>query len=147
MPAQECFAARQATPTPPPAEKPPKEAKKALPEPPMIQGTVWFAFDSDKLDRNAKMRLAELVEQINQNADYRVIMAVGHASRVGSAEYNLELSKRRVNAVKAELVARGLDRSKIEVSAKGFDSPLVDPERTTEDRDKNQRVDIKVIMD
>ena len=44
---------------------------------------------------------------------------VGHTDSRGSAAYNLELSKRRVNAARSEFVAMGIDSSRLSTAYKG----------------------------
>ena len=61
---------------------------------------VFFAYDSAELDERAKAEL----DKIGQNGIYRVD---AWASNEGSTEYNLALSQRRANAVKAYLENRG----------------------------------------
>lgn len=61
---------------------------------------VFFAFDSDELDARAKTEL----DKLGQNGIYRVD---AYASNEGGAEYNMELSQRRADAVKKYLEERG----------------------------------------
>ena len=61
---------------------------------------VFLAFDSDELDARAKAEL----DKLGQNGIYRVD---AYASNEGGAEYNMELSQRRADAVKAYLEERG----------------------------------------
>jgi outer membrane protein OmpA-like peptidoglycan-associated protein len=65
-----------------------------------VKETVFFAFDSDKLDDNAKATL----DKLGQNGVYVVR---GYASNEGSAEYNKALSLRRAEAVAEYLRNRG----------------------------------------
>lgn len=44
---------------------------------------------------------------------------VGHTDSRGSADYNLELSKRRVNAARSEFIAMGIDPSRLSTDFKG----------------------------
>ena len=65
----------------------------------------------------------------------------GHADRSGSAQYNQRLSQRRADAVAAELVARGVPRNIIMVSAYGESRPLV-PTADGVREPQNRRVEI-----
>ena len=62
--------------------------------------TIFFAFNSDELDDRAKAEL----DKLGQNGIYVVD---AWASSEGSTEYNLKLSQRRADAVKAYLEERG----------------------------------------
>lgn len=67
---------------------------------PSIKESIYFAFNSTELDERAK----ETLNQLDVNEVY-VIDA--WASSEGNAEYNLKLSQRRADAVKAYLESRG----------------------------------------
>ena len=65
-----------------------------------VNETIYFAFDSAELDDRAK----EALNNLDQN---RVYVVDAWASNEGSTEYNLKLSQRRADAVKAYLEGRG----------------------------------------
>lgn len=62
--------------------------------------TVFFAFDSDELDERAKAEL----DKLGENGIYCID---AYASSEGSTKYNVALSQRRADAVKAYLEGRG----------------------------------------
>ncbi len=53
----------------------------------------------------------------------RFIVA-GHTDSVGSREYNLDLSKRRAEALIDFMVQNGIDRSSLQAEGYGFDKPI-----------------------
>lgn len=65
-----------------------------------VNETVYFAFNSADLDDRAK----ETLDKLGQNGVYVVD---AYASSEGNTEYNLKLSQRRADAVKAYLEGRG----------------------------------------
>ena len=73
-----------------------------------------------------------------------VIIAVGHTDSVGSDAYNQKLSLRRSQAVKAYLVSKGIDKTRIYTEGKGEKQPVAD-NKTKEGRAKNRRVEIEVV--
>jgi OOP family OmpA-OmpF porin len=73
-----------------------------------------------------------------------VIIAVGHTDSVGSDAYNQKLSLRRSQAVKAYLVSKGIDKTRIYTEGKGEKKPVAD-NKTKEGRAKNRRVEIEVV--
>ena len=76
--------------------------------------------------------------------DYEVTI-VGHTDYIASNAYNMKLSKRRAEAVKAKLIELGLDPSRIvETIARGEEEPIAD-NSTTEGRAKNRRVEFKLV--
>jgi OmpA-OmpF porin, OOP family len=69
----------------------------------------------------------------------------GHTDTTGRAEKNLTLSQARAEAVRAYLISKGVPGEQL--SAKGYGSTqlLVDPERTQLDRERNRRVELRVL--
>src|SRR3954463_8826598 len=118
-----------------PPPPPPVVAPAPAPAP---ARTYLVFFDWDRADLTARAR--EIIAEAAQNAG-RVqttrIEVAGHADRSGSPQYNQRLSQRRADAVAAELVARGISRSEISVTAFGESRPLVptaDGVRETQNR-------------
>lgn len=64
-----------------------------------------------------------------RTADVRAIEITGHADRAGSAEANLALSRRRAEAVRNALLARGLSRHvRVRIVAAGEAQPIIQTE-------------------
>lgn len=72
--------------------------------------------------RAQAQRLASAIKQVSA-AGTRFVVG-GHTDAVGSREYNLELSKRRADALVDFLVSSGVDRSRLQPEGYGFDKPL-----------------------
>lgn len=72
--------------------------------------------------RAQAQRLASAMKQVAA-AGTRFIVG-GHTDAVGGREYNLELSKRRADALVDFLVSSGVDRSRLQPEGYGFDKPL-----------------------
>jgi OOP family OmpA-OmpF porin len=90
-----------------------------------VSARVLFAFDQAALQSAERLKLALLVEKIS-GAAFERIDAIGHADRIGTEAYNLALSQRRAEAVKAYLVSRGLDPGAVRTYAKGESEPVTD---------------------
>jgi OOP family OmpA-OmpF porin len=73
----------------------------------VAQGTVRQAANDAKASRVTNLRVA------------------GHADRAGADDYNMALSLRRANAVKAELMKNGIAADQIAVIGRGESEPLV----------------------
>ena len=104
---------------------------------------TFFDFDKSVLKPVAKAKLDDLVDKI-KSINLEVIIAIGHTDSVGSDEYNQKLSMRRSNAVKAYLVSKGVDKTRIYTEGKGESQPVAD-NKTKEGRAKNRRVEIEVV--
>lgn len=89
-------------------------------------GTVNFAFDSADLNPASKAAVDSLVGQVKSKGSINLIKLSGHTDRIGTEEYNLDLSLRRAGAVAAYLTENaGLDPQIIEISGKGESNPVV----------------------
>ena len=104
---------------------------------------AFFDFNKSVIKPEAKAKLDDLVDKIKA-INLEVIIAVGHTDAVGSEEYNQKLSMRRSNAVKAYLINKGVDKTRIYTEGKGEKQPVAD-NSTKEGRAKNRRVEIEVV--
>lgn len=89
-----------------------------------------FGFDSAELSEAGKQQLAEAVGLHADDYIHRVNVE-GYTDQIGSPQYNLKLSQQRADAVKAELVARGIPAERIRTSAMGSADPVVTCEGVT----------------
>ncbi|MCM1512728.1 MAG: OmpA family protein [Oxalobacter formigenes] len=104
---------------------------------------AFFDFDKATLKPEGKAKLDEIVAGL-QNMDVEVVVAVGHTDSVGAEAYNLKLSERRAEAVKAYLVSKGVDPQKVYTEGKGEAQPIGN-NKTREGRAKNRRVELEVV--
>jgi OmpA-OmpF porin, OOP family len=119
-------------PAPPPPPPPAPVAKpEPKPEPPKkpavvnLASTELFEFDKAVLTPEARAKLdSEVVAKLRDLKDVKFIVVNGHADRLGSAQYNQKLSERRAEAVRAYLVAKGVDPSKVETLGFGKTLPV-----------------------
>jgi len=124
-------------PTPAPAPEPKVEAPPAPapiavapvePPRPVIQKLtlstdVLFDFGKAELKDSGKQRLDQLVSEI-KGADVDEIVAVGHADRIASDDYNQKLSEARAQAVKDYLSQVGARSNVITAEGKGESQPV-----------------------
>jgi outer membrane protein OmpA-like peptidoglycan-associated protein len=80
--------------------------------------SVYFAFDKSNLDAKARKNIDKAIQKLNENPEMKVELR-GYCDFPGSNNYNLKLSERRVNAVKAALVKAGIAEDRIAVQAQG----------------------------
>ncbi|EFE87750.1 OmpA family protein, partial [Fusobacterium periodonticum] len=88
--------------------------------------------------------LNNLKDFIEQN-NYEVTLE-GHTDSIGSNQYNIGLSRRRAEAVKAKLIEFGLAEERIVgIEAKGEEYPVATNE-TPEGRLQNRRVEFRLVQ-
>jgi len=104
---------------------------------------AFFDFDKSVLKPEGKAKLDDVASKV-KNINLEVIIAVGHTDSIGSDAYNQKLSVRRAEAVKAYLVSKGIDKSRVYTEGKGEKQPVAD-NKTAAGRAKNRRVEIEVV--
>ena len=110
----------------------------------MLRG-VNFEFDRSELTVNAKTILDSVASELEEH-DRIEVEVVGHTDSRGSDSYNQKLSERRANSVVQYLVGKGIDASRMQPVGMGEASPVADNE-TDEGRERNRRVELKIIAD
>lgn len=103
-------------------------------------GLVFFDSGSDRLNQRAVAYL-DRMEPAIWFACSDAVVITGHTDRVGSATSNLELSRRRAEAVRDALVARGVPGNLLSVHGAGEADPFV-PTADGAAEPQNRRVDI-----
>jgi OmpA-OmpF porin, OOP family len=89
--------------------------------------------------------LDEVVQMMKENRRIEIQLE-GHTDNQGSSQANLELSQKRVDAVKKYLVSKGVGRDRIKTKAFGGTQPITN-ETTPEARGRNRRVEMRVMKD
>lgn len=108
-----------------------------------FEADAFFDFDKSVLKPAGKAKLSDLVSKL-QGTDIEVVVATGHTDSIGTDAYNIKLSLRRANAVKAFLVSKGVPADRIFVEGKGESQPVAS-NKTREGRAKNRRVEVEVV--
>jgi OmpA-OmpF porin, OOP family len=148
-------------PTPAPAPKPapqslpaapPPAPKAAAPKPEKVTtaSTVNFDFDRYVVRPDARTKLDDLVGKL-RNVTLEVVIAVGHADRLGSDSYNMKLSTRRADSVKAYLQSKGIAASRVYTEGKGEGQPVKECKGNTKTKEliaclePNRRVELEAV--
>ena len=120
-------------------EEPPEEMTIVLDD-----RALNFEFDKSVVKPQYNEMLTNLKDFIEKN-DYEVTI-VGHTDYIASNAYNMGLSKRRAEAVKAKLIEFGLAEDRIVgIEAKGEEYPVATNE-TAEGRLQNRRVEFRLVQ-
>ena len=83
-----------------------------------------FDFDRWALKSDLVAKLDAVADML-RGSKYEAINIVGHADPIGSEGYNQGLSQRRAEAAKRYLVGKGIDASRINITARGEADPVV----------------------
>ena len=108
-----------------------------------LQADTLYDFDKATLKPEGKATLDKIAADLKK-IKLEVIIAVGNTDSVGSDAYNMALGQRRAQSVKAYLVSKGVDGSRIYTESKGKSNPVAS-NATAEGRAKNRRTDIEVV--
>jgi len=104
---------------------------------------VYFKVNRSELTKDEKEKLDQAVNNV-QNAKNYVIEVEGYTDRTGAKSMNLDLSKRRADAVVRYLtVEKNIPLRKIHEVGVGADFPNA-VNKTRADRQENRRVDVKI---
>lgn len=104
-----------------------------------------FAQGQSEIDPKSYAGLDEMVQMMTENTKIEIQLE-GHTDNVGSPKANLLLSQDRVDAVKKYMVAKGINKSRIQTKAFGGTQPLGN-EKTPTERMKNRRVEMRILKD
>ena len=121
------------------------DALKAMPTPRglvLTLGDVMFDTGRSELKSGGVRKLEQLAQFLNEHPDRRVQID-GFTDSVGGDSYNEELSQRRADAVKAALVSRGVDPSRIGTEGYGKAYPVAS-NSDTGGRQLNRRVEVVI---
>ncbi|NHZ97340.1 OmpA family protein [Massilia sp. CCM 8734] len=130
--------------TPAPAiVQPAPAAPVAVSEKVSFAAEALFDFDKSVVKPEGKAALDDLLKKL-QGMNTEVMVTVGHTDSVGTDAYNQKLSLRRAEAVKAYIVSKGVETSRVYTEGKGESQPVAD-NKTAEGRAKNRRVTVEVV--
>ncbi len=88
-----------------------------------LAADALFDFNKSTLRPEGQAKLSKLVDDL-QGMKLEVIIAVGHADRLGSDKYNQTLSEKRAAAVKTFLVSKGIEANRVYTEGKGKKQPV-----------------------
>jgi OOP family OmpA-OmpF porin len=125
----------------------PKQYKMIIVTREKIQITQQIKFQTAKSDivgRDSFEILDEVAQALRDNAQIKKIRVEGHTDSVGGDEYNLELSQRRADEVKAQLLKRGVEPERMEAVGYGKTRPIA-TNATASGRQENRRTEFNIV--
>ena len=105
-------------------EPEPEPAPSAEPEADSGLADVFFDFDEYAIRPDAVPVLEKDAELLKSTYKDSGVLIEGHCDERGTVEYNLELGKRRAQAVKNYLVDLGIEESRIRIVSYGKERPF-----------------------
>lgn len=102
---------------------------------------IYFSFNKHICQANEE-NLKNLSNWLKQNKKARLEI-IGYTDNIGTEEFNLQLSKRRAEFVKKQLIQLGIEQNRITVKAMGKKNPVASND-TPEGRQLNRRVEFRV---
>jgi OOP family OmpA-OmpF porin len=118
-PAPVIAAAPAPAPVPAPAPAPAPRFERIT-----LSATELFDFDSARL-RMPQPKLDEIASALSGSTQTDNLTITGYTDRLGSEQYNQRLSQQRADAVKAYLVSKGINASRMNAQGKGESNPVV----------------------
>lgn len=106
---------------------------------------ITFEVNSDKIKKASFGVLDRAVAVLREYEDTRIEIS-GHTSDEGDHDYNVDLSHRRAEAVKAYLVSKGIAADRITTVGYGPDRPIAD-NKTKKGRERNRRIEFRLIAE
>ena len=103
---------------------------------------IMFDVDKSVLKDQYKGELGELATILNKYDDTNILLE-GHTDSTGSEEYNLELSRKRAQAVANYLSTQNVNATRFAINGHGESQPIATNE-TAEGRAKNRRVEVAI---
>ncbi len=114
----------------------------------VIDEQVFFDYDEATLRPEGRQVLDYVAEQWREQADgWKRLRVQGHADERGPASYNVDLSRRRAEAVARYLAAQGVPAERIDVEAYGESQPLIEDATSARDYQMNRRVQFEIVRE
>lgn len=104
---------------------------------------ILFAVDSAALTGALQSDLVAVAGSLNNYPD-TTVNVIGHTDNTGTAEYNLDLSQRRAQAVSSVLLSSGVSPTRVISIGRGEDQPIAS-NLEADGRALNRRVEIIII--
>lgn len=111
---------------------------------------ILFEFGRADLTRDARDKVRDIADIVNNRAAGRRLSVEGHTDAIGSVEYNQQLSEQRAYAVASALEDNGVNADRLREKGFGKSSPVApnrnpDGSDNAEGRARNRRVEVVIL--
>jgi outer membrane protein OmpA-like peptidoglycan-associated protein len=110
----------------------------------LILRNIYFDFNKVTLKDESLFEINKLYNMLTENSRLMVEIS-GHTDKIGTKEYNNQLSYRRARAVVNVLTRKGIDPARIQAVGYGEDKPIASNDDERDGRELNRRVEFKVL--
>jgi len=118
----------------------PEIAKEDVKKITMIASKIYFETGKATLKKESYAQLDALAVILNKYPEANLTIE-GHTDNVGGDEYNMDLSQRRTDSVKAYLMSKGIFESRLKAIGFGETKPVADNTKAS-GRAKNRMVEL-----
>ena len=120
----------------------PDEVPKAVAKFSGVIKGIFFDVDKDTIRPNSRATLDAAVKVLKEFEDVNFEIS-GHTDTDGSREHNVDLSRRRAEAVRYYMVKQGIPESRLVTRGAGPDEPIA-PNDTRKNKSQNRRIEFKL---
>lgn len=109
-----------------------------------LKETVFFDSGKDSIQKRSHPLLEQVALVLKAHAEIRKLSVEGHTDDQGDDARNLDLSKRRAASVVRFLFDKGVDEARLSSEGFGETRPIA-PNKTRAGREKNRRVELRIV--
>ncbi len=109
----------------------------------MVLNNIFFEFDKYELQPTSFPELQKVLKFMRENPTIKIEIS-GHTDNKGSAEYNIELSKKRAEAVKSYLTKNNIPQNRVISVGLGSSKPITS-NATERGQENNRRIEFRVL--
>ncbi|MCP4604638.1 MAG: OmpA family protein, partial [Proteobacteria bacterium] len=111
----------------------------------IIIDKVYFVYNKAEIVEKSFPILNEVVTVLKENPTIKKIRIEGHTDTRGRAVHNKKLSASRAGAIKTYLIENGIEAERLIAKGFGESRPLITPEKSEDDYEKNRRVEFIIL--
>ncbi|GAP72418.1 hypothetical protein SAMD00024442_31_3 [Candidatus Symbiothrix dinenymphae] len=101
---------------------------------PVVVDNIFYDFNKTTLRTDSKEALGALIAMLTDNPHVTIEMSA-HTDRIGSDDYNTDLSQRRAQSVVDYLIQNGIEKERLEAKGYGKTAPLAVTKKLSEKYD------------